>query len=61
MDWERTTATPVVPVIACSIGVVTRTSTCSGARPDASVWISTCGGANSGNTSYRVRLATTTP
>ncbi len=42
---------PSVPVSAFSIGCVTRASTCSGESPGASVWICTCGGANSGNTS----------
>ena len=41
MDWERTAAIPCTPLIASSIGLVTWSSTCSGERPGASVWIDT--------------------
>ena len=53
IDCERTAAMPSTPLIASSIGLVTSTSTCSGESPGASVWIETCGGANSGKTSRR--------
>ena len=48
---DRTAVTPGVPLIALSMGNVTRDSSSSGARPGASVWISTWGGAKLGNTS----------
>ncbi len=51
IDCERTMAMPATPLMTSSIGLVTRISTCSGAKPGASVWIETCGGANSGKTS----------
>ena len=44
-------STPGMPLSAFSSGMVTRLSTSSVDRPGASVWISTSGGANSGNTS----------
>src|ERR1700733_2122454 len=40
-----------MPLRACSSGMERRLSTSSVDRPGASVWISTWGGANSGNTS----------
>ena len=40
-EAERTIVTPGVPLIALSIGKVTKDSTSSGASPGASVWIST--------------------
>ena len=52
IDEERMLSTPAKPLIEVSIGWVTSTSTCSGLRPGASVWIETCGGANSGKTPY---------
>ena len=45
---------PGTPFSAFSSGTVTRLSTSSVERPGASVWISTSGGANSGNTSSGV-------
>src|SRR5579859_2141474 len=53
-DWERITSRPATPFSACSSGVVTTCSTSAGDRPTHSVWISTVGGANSGNTSTGV-------
>ena len=50
-DEERTVLTPGVPFTALSIGKVIRASTSSGESPGASVWTTTCGGANSGKTS----------
>ena len=61
IDCERTAAIPWTPLIASSIGLVTSTSTCSGESPGASVWIETCGGANSGNTSSRASATTPAP
>ncbi len=61
MDCERTVAIPSTPLIASSIGLVTSTSTCSGERPGASVWMDTCGGANSGKTSSREPATTPAP
>ena len=52
LDEERSIWMPETPLIAFSIGCVTRTSISSAARPGASVWIPTWGGANSGKTSY---------
>src|SRR2546422_397414 len=57
-DLERTTSTPGVPLTAVSMRKVISVSTSSGERPGASVWITTCGGANSGRTS-RVMFQTT--
>ena len=54
-------STPAKPLIDVSTGWVTRTSTCSGLRPGASVWIETWGGANSGNTSYLAFPSANTP
>ena len=45
-------AIPGTPLMVFSIGWVTRTSTCWGESPGASVWITTCGGENSGKTLY---------
>ena len=50
-DEERTFSTPGVPLTALSMGKVMSDSVSSGARPGDSVWMTTCGGANSGNTS----------
>ena len=50
-DFERMMSRPGVPSSDCSSGTVTRLSTSVGLRPSATVWISTRGGANSGNTS----------
>ena len=43
-----------MPLSACSSGTVTSASTSSAEQPEASVWISTRGGANSGKTSTGV-------
>src|SRR5947207_14156178 len=51
MDSERSVASPAVPFTAFSMGFVTSSSTCCGANPGASVWMSTCEGTNSGKTS----------
>ena len=50
-DFERMTSTPGTPASAFSSGTVTSASTSAGDRPRQMVWISTRGGANSGNTS----------
>ncbi len=49
------------PLIACSIGSVTSSSTCSATSPGASVCTLACGGTNSGKTSYFARVSTSTP
>ena len=51
IDSDRSDASDATPLVVASIGTVTSASTCSGARPGASVWITTCGGTKSGNTS----------
>ncbi len=51
-EVERSVSSPGMPLIAFSSGWVTSTSTWSGASPGASVRTCTCGGANSGKTSY---------
>jgi hypothetical protein len=56
-DLERISSRPGTPCSACSSGTVIRDSTCVGDSPMASVWISTRGGANSGNTSTGMSLA----
>jgi len=61
IDCERTIAIPATPLMTSSIGLVTRISTCSGAKPGASVWIDTCGGANSGNTSSGATMSRDVP
>ena len=45
---------PWIPFSACSSGTVTSCSTSEVDRPRQAVWISTRGGANSGNTSTRI-------
>ena len=50
-DLERSTSSAGMPASACSRGTVTRVSVSSGVSPRVTVWISTFGGANSGNTS----------
>src|SRR5262245_45541117 len=58
MDWERKTSSRAIPLTACSMGSVTSCSTSVAERPGASVWTTTCGGANSGNTSsFECRVA----
>ncbi len=57
MDSERSVANPDAPFTALSMRLVTSSSTCCGAKPGASVWISTCEGTNSGNTSRGERIA----
>src|SRR3984957_666936 len=51
IDSERRVASPAAPFTAFSTCLVTSSSTCCGAKPGASVWMSTCDGTNSGNTS----------
>src|SRR5271166_6710522 len=51
MDSERKVASPAAPLTAFSTCLVTSSSTCCGAKPGASVWMSTCEGTNSGKTS----------
>ncbi len=50
-DFERRMLSPSMPARACSMGTVTKDSTSAVDIPSAMVWISTRGGANSGNTS----------
>ena len=57
----RSAASWGVPLSADSIGRVTSSSTCSAESPGASVWMTTIGGANSGNTSSFVCAATKMP
>ncbi len=61
MDSERRVASPAEPLTAFSIGRVTSSSTCCGAKPGASVCTSTCVGTNSGNTSSGTRMASRQP
>ncbi len=61
IDSERSASSPETPPSAASIGSVTSSSTCSGANPGASVWITTCGGAKSGSTSSFACAAVQTP
>jgi hypothetical protein len=56
IDSERSVAKPAAPLTALSMRLVTSSSTCSGAKPGASVWMSTCEGTNSGNTSSGERV-----
>jgi hypothetical protein len=50
-DFERRSSNPSMPFRTCSSGTVTRDSTSPVDSPLHMVWISTRGGANSGNTS----------
>src|ERR687898_2938884 len=50
-DLERISSSPGIPFSSFSSGTVISSSTCSEELPIAMVWISTCGGANSGKTS----------
>src|ERR687893_463751 len=50
-DLERISSSPGIPFSWSSSGTVISSSTCSEELPIARVWISTCGGANSGKTS----------
>src|SRR5919112_438579 len=50
-DLERISSSPGIPFSWSSSGMVISSSTCSEELPTAMVWISTCGGANSGKTS----------
>src|SRR5262245_42824670 len=60
-DLERSTSSRGMPLTAYSMGSVTSCSISLGDRPGASVWMTTCGGANSGKTSRRARRAALTP
>src|SRR5512144_2562000 len=51
IDLDRITSRLSTPLNACSSGTVTRASTSSAVIPRDGVWISTRGGANSGNAS----------
>jgi len=51
IDSDRIDSRLPTPFTAASIGRVTSASTSSGESPDASVWMTTWGGANSGKTS----------
>ena len=55
IELERSVCTPGTPLMAFSIGRVTRTSTCSGRQPTAFGLDADLGGANSGKTSYLAR------
>jgi len=61
IDCERIASRAPTPFIARSTGVVTSASTSSGDNPGASVMTTTCGGANSGNTSSFAWNAAKTP
>src|ERR687895_2286541 len=50
-DLERISTSPGMPLSWSSSGIVINSSTCCEELPIAMVWISTCGGANSGKTS----------
>src|SRR5918995_4123752 len=50
-DLERISSSPGIPLSWSSSGIVINSSTCCEELPTAMVWISTCGGANSGKTS----------
>src|ERR687893_1067406 len=50
-DLERISTSPGIPLSWSSSGIVINSSTCCEELPTAMVWISTCGGANSGKTS----------
>jgi hypothetical protein len=41
IDLDRSVSIPEIPLITFSMGCVTKTSTCSGERPGASVWMET--------------------
>jgi hypothetical protein len=60
-DFERTVSTQGRPLSADSSGSVTRLSTSAEVNPGASVWISTSGDANSGNTSSGTSRERRTP
>ena len=61
IDSERIDSRPPTPFTPFSTGRVTSCSTCSAERPGASVWMITCGGANSGKTSSFACIASQTP
>ena len=60
-DDERTYSTPGMPRSWSSIGIVISSSTSVDVMPGPSVWISTFGGANSGNTSIGIRCSCWVP
>ncbi len=60
-DLERRTSRPGTPFMAASSGTLMSASTSELESPGASVWISTSGGANSGNTSNGASLAVLMP
>ncbi len=60
-DLERISEMPGTPLRDCSSGTVMSDSTSVGASPMATVWISTLGGANSGNTSTGASSIRCTP
>ena len=61
MADERTLTTSGVPFSAASMGSASSVSTSSGEKPGASVRMTTCGGAKSGNTSRWMSRAAMTP
>src|SRR5919112_1185255 len=60
-DLERISSSPGIPFSSSSSGTVISSSTCSEELPIARVWISTCGGANSGKTSISELRVSPTP
>ena len=60
-DLERMSSSPSMPLRTCSSGTVTRDSTSPVDRPLHMVWISTRGGANSGNTSTGIFASCSDP
>src|SRR6185312_12911722 len=60
-DFDRITSMPGTPLSAFSNGTVTSCSTSAGDSPRQIVWISTRGGANSGNTSTATSRSRATP
>jgi hypothetical protein len=61
VDWERMTSRLGVPRSVSSIGAVMSSSTSIAVMPMPSVWISTSGGANSGNTSTGILRSSLAP
>ena len=60
-DFDRRSVRPSMPPSWSSIGTVISCSTSLEELPSATVWISTCGGANSGKTSTLVSGICTKP
>ena len=60
-ERDRMSSRPRSPFSPCSRGTVTSSSTSEVDRPTQAVWITTRGGANSGNTSTRICGRATMP